>query len=270
LFRLQIEAKLDRQQLAAREALILALRRETPWPERSGRKFDRFQMRIPVSYLVSGLVRHEFTRNISLTGMFVESTNAPPVGSRFHFSLGDGEYTGSANIEGQVVHHRIDGSSLEVASPTSFGFGVRFARPSLDALKRLGQVFDSRLIGATKHMLLIDDDPFFRTVLSNAFRLEGCRVSTAENTTTALEVFLEEFPRIRTIVVDWYLQNQSGKDIIQAIRKICRNTKLQFIIVSASTLPYETLALLQHLHVSEVFSKSVSPSEIVNVALSRY
>ena len=83
------------------------------------------------------------------------------------------------------------------------------------------------------HVLVIEDDPAQREVLSYNLTAEGCRVSQADNGEEGLLLVAEDPPDV--IVLDWMMPQLSGIEVCRRL-KISSNTKaIPIIMLSAKS-----------------------------------
>lgn len=80
-------------------------------------------------------------------------------------------------------------------------------------------------------ILIVEDDPIARNMLSNIFRGEGYYVTEAEDGTTGLELALKEFPDL--ICLDVVLPGLSGYEVCRKIRRHPRGANIPILMVTA-------------------------------------
>ena len=113
-----------REQLLGRQPKPVALVRE--------RKEPRYRATLKVTYRTATDFLIDYTRNISTGGLFVESRQAPIVGTKILFKLYPPGVDDPIELTGQVAWRRPDK-----------GFGVRFSRASDSARERLDHLVRS-------------------------------------------------------------------------------------------------------------------------------
>lgn len=81
------------------------------------------------------------------------------------------------------------------------------------------------------HVLIVEDEPAQREVLSYNFEAEGFRVSRAEHGEEALLLVSEESPDL--IVLDWMMPNVSGIEVCRQLKMRAETRKIPIIMLSA-------------------------------------
>jgi two-component system phosphate regulon response regulator PhoB len=81
------------------------------------------------------------------------------------------------------------------------------------------------------HVLIVEDEPAQREVLSYNFEAEGFRVSRAEHGEEALLLVSEEAPDL--IVLDWMMPNVSGIEVCRQLKMRAETRKIPIIMLSA-------------------------------------
>jgi two-component system phosphate regulon response regulator PhoB len=81
------------------------------------------------------------------------------------------------------------------------------------------------------HVLLVEDEPAQREVLSYNFESEGFKVTKAENGDDALIFVEEEAPDL--IVLDWMLPGVSGIEICRRLKSRAETKQIPIIMLSA-------------------------------------
>src|SRR5215211_5008510 len=80
------------------------------------------------------------------------------------------------------------------------------------------------------HVLIVEDDPVFRSTLAYALSREGFRVHVAATGESGLEVARQELSRLGVIVLDVMLPGISGMQVLRALRK---ETRTPILMLSA-------------------------------------
>ena len=110
------------------------------------------------------------------------------------------------------------------------------------------------------HVLVIEDDPAQREVLSYNLTAEGCRVSQADNGEEGLLLVAEDPPDV--IVLDWMMPQLSGIEVCRRL-KISSNTKaIPIIMLSAKSEEVDKVRGLET-GADDYVSKPYSVSELM-------
>jgi DNA-binding response OmpR family regulator len=112
-------------------------------------------------------------------------------------------------------------------------------------------------LGEPRRVLVVDDEPVVRDVLSRYLVREGFTVTEAEDGTAALEAVEEVSPSV--VLLDLMLPRLSGLDVLRALRL---NGDLPVIILSARASERERIQGLQ-LGADDYVVKPYSPGEVV-------
>lgn len=113
---------------------------------------------------------------------------------------------------------------------------------------------------ATRHALLVEDDPNERALLAGFLRLSGFEVSEAGDGVEAME-FLETHA-VDLIVLDVRMPRMNGLDTVAAIRRHPAARKTKVVIVSGEDRD-ESFLTASDRNVSEWFSKPLDPNRLV-------
>jgi CheY-like chemotaxis protein len=108
-------------------------------------------------------------------------------------------------------------------------------------------------------ILLVEDDPNFRTVLALALELEGFTVRQAACGQGALELMDVEVPDI--IVSDLEMGGIDGRALCKRTRAEARYAKIPFVILSAFVGSGEA-GLLEDLPADQFLSKQIPVSDL--------
>ena len=113
-------------------------------------------------------------------------------------------------------------------------------------------------------ILIIDDDPMIRNLLSQFFALEGYTTAGAENGKVGLKMYQDHPADL--IVTDMLMPEMDGIETILAIRK--ENPDAKIIAISGGGInPSENyLVLAEHLGANRTFTKPVERKKIVSAA----
>ncbi len=89
----------------------------------------------------------------------------------------------------------------------------------------------------TRRILLVEDDPNFRTVLALALELQGYLVSQAPGGHCALDLLEREVPDI--IISDLEMGGMDGRSLCKHTRAHTQYSSIPFVILSAFVNPGE-------------------------------
>lgn len=112
-----------------------------------------------------------------------------------------------------------------------------------------------------RRILVVDDEPINRQVLSNFLKLESYCVFFASNGQEALNL-LEEGLRPDLILLDVMMPGMTGYELLQAIRQKLSLERLPVVFLSARTQP-EDIALGLELGANDYLVKPVHRSELL-------
>ena len=243
------------------ESFLIAVRRATVWPERSGRRYERFPMRLAVSYRYDGQERREQTSNVSRGGLFVESMSPPAIGALLELTLqGPGTAPAKA-LPGEVVYSA-DAAAV-IGSNATPGMGVRFVGPPDLVRGRLESLLGTFSAPAAKRALVVDDDRFWRRVVGSGLAGAGFEVLEARDGDEGLRMVLDELLRLDVLILDIYMPGLSGLELADKIRRVGHEDDLAIVLLTG--VPVEELErqAFAHLGIDDVIPKAVSPEEIV-------
>lgn len=80
-------------------------------------------------------------------------------------------------------------------------------------------------------ILLIEDSPDLRELVERALSLDGYKVETAEEGSSALEL-LKSSPPPDLVLLDISMPGMSGEEFIQTVRKVPGGTELRIVLMS--------------------------------------
>ncbi len=89
-----------------------------------------------------------------------------------------------------------------------------------------------------KEIFIVDDDPVVRHILSTVIAGAGYKVLTAPSGTECLSTMSERVSTKKlphAILLDYYLQDMSGMDVLSALRHTAETAHIPVIILSAKT-----------------------------------
>lgn len=199
----------------------------------------------------------ELAANISRGGLFVRTSRPPPLRARvrLRLKLPDGQL---AETSAEVVH--VISSSEAEARGCSPGAGVAFDAGGafIEQIERLLASFQAR----RPCVLVVDDDRFFRMVLSEALVEAKMEVQTAGDGQQALEALAERMYELDALVLDLQMPKLDGYCLIDRIRRLGGELNLAIVVLSA-TSEEELADLRDRGGVSEAIRKGTPLEEIV-------
>jgi len=105
-------------------------------------------------------------------------------------------------------------------------------------------------------VLIIDDDEISLMILQNAFEMEGYNVITTTNSLQAEKLFNQHSPYV--VILDVFMPDRDGFEIIRAIRKECATSLVVAISANEGYLP-----TIKALGANLALNKAMFPHEIV-------
>ena len=106
------------------------------------------------------------------------------------------------------------------------------------------------------HILVVDDEPTVRAVVSDYLRLDGARVTEADNGHKTLEILAKDRPDL--VVLDVMLPEVDGLEVLRSIRS---NMDLPVILLTARTPESDHVTGLD-LGADDYVLKRFSPREL--------
>lgn len=80
-------------------------------------------------------------------------------------------------------------------------------------------------------ILIIDDDPFFQRILSDAFRENGFRVSVASDGIEGVKLYLEKFPEV--VISDLVMPRMGGVSTCMEISRVAGDRQPIIILLTS-------------------------------------
>jgi signal transduction histidine kinase/ActR/RegA family two-component response regulator len=186
--------------------LELALRDYDIGPENSAIYPDL----LPGSYM-------EMKVTDSGTGMSKETLDR--IYDPFFTTKGKGEGTGMGL---SVVHGIIKNCKGDIAATSRIGLGTTF-RVILPTIKQVGAPaihLKSELPRGSERILFVDDEPLLTDLALRTLQSLGYQVETFNDSTAALQAYLEAPERFDLVVTDMYMPKMTGKVLAREISKI--------------------------------------------------
>jgi CheY-like chemotaxis protein len=188
--------------------------------------------------------------NVSRDGAFLRTGAPPPNGTSLELAIRFGGET-EVVARGTVIH----------SGPR--GVGVRFD-PDPVLAAALASLL-ARLPGRPRRVLVVEDDPFARRMLAEAFEASGLDVVTASDGLSALHVLVDELQGLDLLVTDVVLEDVDGEELIRRIRG--DGGDLPILVVTANATP-ELKAHLAEAGADEVVAKALGSRSVVQSALA--
>lgn len=110
-------------------------------------------------------------------------------------------------------------------------------------------------------ILVVDDDPTVRQVLSLQLESDGHQVSAAVDGDSGLEAVQEQHPDL--VVLDVMMPGLSGWDVLQRLRSEPGSARLPVLLLTARDVPDDRRRGYE-LGASAVLSKSYRPQELTD------
>ncbi len=149
------------------------------------------------------------------------------------------------SMEAESELHRISSRTVhfEVASPASLAAAVRELYPEEDGLRHEVPPLTHEAKGGP-HILVVDDDPAMRLLLSTMLSDQGFRVSEAPDGPEALEMLRGDDP-FDLVTLDLHMKEMHGLEVLQHIRSRLATAALPVIVATGSDDPAVEMQLFQ-------------------------
>ncbi len=253
--------ELTADEVDAFESFLIAATRNKEWPERSGRQFERFPIRLRVNYEYQGEQRREFTHNLSRRGLFIETFDPPAAGVELAlrvFALG-GE--ASAELRGKVVRSIDAAESAQTKMPC--GAGIEFTESSSVAADKVRELLAYVPAERRRRAMLVDDDRFFRQVLSHSLGLAGYEVLQAGSGEEAFGLLVEELFHLDVLILDLYMPGMTGDELVKRLRGVGAKLGLAVVVLTGAQMTPGQEERLKEIGADAVIPKSDSPEVVV-------
>ncbi len=200
-------------------------------PAGGRRIHTRYEACLDVEFSDYPSLAGEFASNISRGGMFIRTEKPVPVRSkvRVQVKLPDGS---SASTEAEVVHlvTREDAR----ARGTSPGLGVSFSEHDAAFLAQFERCLQA-LPRRRSRVLVVDDDRFFLTVLSDALLKVGMDAESARTGEEAMERLTQSLFELDLMVLDLHIPGMDGFSLLDRIRRLGGELDLKIAVLSAAS-----------------------------------
>jgi CheY-like chemotaxis protein len=114
-------------------------------------------------------------------------------------------------------------------------------------------------------ILLIDDDPLVRRVISRILKYEGYELLLADDGRRGLELFRSEQPEL--VITDIIMPGKEGIETIQEIRAISPDAKIIAISGGGRIGNTDYLSIAEKFGAREVLSKPFEPAQLTDSIL---
>jgi DNA-binding response OmpR family regulator len=115
-------------------------------------------------------------------------------------------------------------------------------------------------VTTTPKVLIVDDDPDIRDLLSFSFGVAGFEIHTALDGRAALDVVEAHRPDL--VVLDWMMPELDGLEVCRLLRSFERDEHLPVVMLSARTSAQDKRAG-EAAGVTEYVTKPFSPRDLV-------
>jgi PAS domain S-box-containing protein len=130
---------------------------------------------------------------------------------------GKGTGLGLAMVHGIIKNY---GGFIDVKSQSGQGAVFHVCIPTIGQLAPHDDPQKSELATGKEHILLVDDEPLVVEVLQEMLEQQGYRVTTADGSLNALEVFRKEPQDFDLVITDMTMPKLTGDRLSQEIKKI--------------------------------------------------
>lgn len=178
--------------------------------------------------------------------------------------IGKGTGLGLSVVDGIISQH---GGFIRILDNTPKGTILELYIPECDKnvlqnpnteFKQIPQLKEKKINGT---VLLTDDEPTLREIITDCLRSQGCIVIQAEDGVEALNVFKNNFDQIDVVVTDVVMPRMGGKQLADEIRKISSTIPIVFVSgYSRNELTTEDGALPAN---SVLFEKPFNTNELI-------
>jgi len=115
---------------------------------------------------------------------------------------------------------------------------------------------------AHPHILVVDDDPDMRQLLTSLLESCGYTVACAEDGSSALKQLASD-RRTDVVLTDLYMPNTDGLELILALREVQASLPIVAMSGGGSMRGHDTLSMAQKLGANAVIDKPFRKTQIV-------
>ena len=113
-----------------------------------------------------------------------------------------------------------------------------------------------------KRIVIADDDPHLRLLVRSTLEQPGCEVLEASDGPSALELVRSETPDL--LILDWMMPNQSGIDVLRALREDSRTSDAPVIMLTGRSDRADRRAAIL-LGIRGYLARPFSPRELIEL-----
>ena len=113
-----------------------------------------------------------------------------------------------------------------------------------------------------KRIVIADDEPHLRLLVRTTLEQPGCEVLEAPDGPSTLELVRNETPDL--LILDWMMPNQSGVDVLRALREDARTSGVPVIMLTGRSDRADRKAAVL-LGIRGYLAKPFSPLELIEL-----
>lgn len=136
-------------------------------------------------------------------------------------SVGTG--MGLSSVQGIVIDHN---GAIRLSSTPGKGTRVELLLPLQDVEPVSRVISLDTLPGGTEHILVVDDEKIMANTLRKMLQSLGYRVTTANSSENALEIFQSNPEDIHLVLTDWAMPGMTGDRLAEKMLEIKTGTKV--------------------------------------------
>ncbi len=231
-----------------------------PAPAAAPAREERPNIRLPVEYLADERRVLAFTRNLNLGGLFLECDNPPAVDTQLALQLFAVGRTHCVPLLGRVAHRLSKPRAAAVSGQP--GAGIEFLEPRDAVAAKLTQIVGSLTAPVVPRAMVVDDDRFFRVLLTTLLANEGFSVMEAADGQEAFARLLETLLGLNLLLVDLNLPGTSGQELIEMVRSVGGQEDLPVIVITGAALNADEVAAIRQLGADAVLAKALTAEQL--------
>ena len=196
------------------------------------------------SSMISQKLKEQFNITVELCRNFEDLQQAYELNSQpIQLAISNINLPGAEN--GEALNYLVDLSVPTIVFTSTFQEKTReglmakdivdyIIKDNIFAIDMLAESVCRFLTNQRHHVLIVDDSPTARALLSTRLKRYNFRVSTAENGVTAIEI-LKKNPDIGLVITDYNMPDIDGFELTRRIRHVRGSHQLRVIGVSSSS-----------------------------------